>query len=76
MRKKPIRWWDTQKEAFQDWEECRAMLTLRFEGLAALQDTDMIVWSKSHLYMAPKLPMWDLKELGIIDYCGLTPEED
>ena len=27
----PARWWDTHKGAFQDWEECRDMMILKFE---------------------------------------------
>ena len=31
MRTTPARWWDTNKEAFQDWEKCRDMMVLRFK---------------------------------------------
>ena len=51
------------------------MLILQFKGPKALQDIEMMAWSKSHLYMAPKLPTWDPKEPGIINYYGLAPEE-
>ena len=33
MRVTPARWWETHKEAFQDWGECRKMMVLRFDPL-------------------------------------------
>lgn len=43
MRATPARLWDMHKEAFQDWEECRDMMILRFEPLVEVRFKTLLV---------------------------------
>ena len=54
----PARWWETHKGTFQDWEECREMVVLRFEPPVHLRVKTFLGPGDSRENFSPWMEEW------------------